>query len=185
MVRLSGWLTKISSGWLAGISVVVFILFMVFVLPGQAEKAAAYAGDAGSPDTSFFYTPDKLYQIAEIYGEEGRQAYVQARFTFDLLFPIVYGIFLITTISWLAKQSSLGNTRWYLFNLLPVAGVIFDLLENGMATLVMSAYPDRLAAAALLASIFTPMKWFFVYGSFFALIILLGYWVYRTIRTTN
>lgn len=182
MMRFSGWLVKVSTGWLTINVLVIFILFMIFVLPGQAQKADEYADGAGSPDTTFFYTPEKLYEFAEIYGEEGRQAYIQARFTFDLIFPLVYGTFLVVTISWLVKRISLGSTRWYLLNLMPIAGVIFDLLENGMASVVMHAYPERQAGAAFLASIFTPLKWVFVYGSFAALMAALVIWIVQRFK---
>ena len=94
----------------------------------------------------------------------------------------MYGTFLVTTISWLVKKISLDSTRWYLLNLVPVAGVIFDLLENGMTSLVMNAYPDRLAAAATLASIFTLLKWVFVYGGFAVLIAAFGIWIVQRFK---
>jgi len=78
----------------------IFALEVAFVLPQQAERAESVSQGAGSPDTSFFYSSTDLYNMAETYGAEGRTAYVCARFTFDLIFPLTYLFFLATSISW-------------------------------------------------------------------------------------
>ena len=71
--RISVWLSRVSTGWVALAALVIFLLFTALVLPQQAGKAAQETGGADSPDTSF-YTPDELYRMAEAYGEPGRQA---------------------------------------------------------------------------------------------------------------
>jgi len=182
MSTLSKWLYRISPGWVALFAAAIFFLFMFTVLPDQAAKAEVYARGAGSPDTAFFYLPQELYEIAEAYGEAGRQAYVRARFTFDLAFPLVYGGFLAFTISWFLGKALEEDSRWRLLNLVPVLGVIFDLLENIAASLVIGLYPQRLAAAAWLASVFTPVKWIFVYGSFAVLLAAVVVWLVRMIK---
>ena len=185
MIKLSHWLIKQSKGWVVLIAIIVFVLFMIFVLPAQAEKADEYARGNGSPDTAFFYPPEFLFELAEVYGEAGRNAYVRARFTFDLIFPLVYGVFLVTSISWLVDHSLNFNSPWRRVNLVPVAGVVFDLLENSTASLVMAGYPERREFFALLASVFTSFKWLFVYGSFFVLANVLMLWVYKKLKREN
>ena len=68
----------------------IFVLFTALVLPGRSTRAQVETRAAGSPDMSFFYTSDELYQMAEAYGQAGREAYIRARFTFDLIWPLVY-----------------------------------------------------------------------------------------------
>ncbi len=182
MALLSAWLVRVSKGWLVLQSLLVFVLFMIFVLPDQAAKAEAYTQGGDSPDTSFFYTPEKLLQMAESYGEEGRQAYIQARFTFDLVFPAVYGLFLITAISWLADRTFSAGSMWRRLNLVPAAGVMFDLLENISASVVMARYPNSSLLFGWLSSGFTLLKWVFVYGSFIVLLIFVLYWLYKRIK---
>ncbi len=182
MNRFSDWLIRSSKGWLVIFSIIVFLLFMAFVLPSQSAKAEQYAQGSGSPDTSFYYSPEQLFTMAEVYGAEGRQAYVQARFSFDLVFPMVYGLFLVTTISWLVGNGVDLASRWRNLTLVPILGVIFDLLENTFTSLVMLGYPGRRLIAAQLASVFTLLKWIFVYGSFFVLVIVLIIWVYKKFK---
>ena len=178
-MKISNWLYKISNGWLALVATIVFVLFMIFVLPAQAAKAEQTAQGAGSVDTSFFYTPEELYETAGAYGEAGRQEYIRARFTFDLVYPLVYGSFLALTVSWFLNRTIVAASRWRVLNLLPVIGVAFDFLENIAASLVMGLYPSRIPIAAVLASGFTPIKWVFVSASFLVLLAAILIWLVR------
>lgn len=178
--RISKYIYSISTGWVTLIGLVIFVLFMIFVLPQQAQKAEAHSGGI-SPDTSYIYSADDLYQMAERYGAEGRAAYIYARFTFDLVFPLAYLFFLATTISWLLARGLPEHSTWRLLNLFPLAGAFFDYLENISASLVMGRYPDSTPVIDSLAPIFTLVKWFFVNGSFVILLagIILALWKRR------
>lgn len=166
--RISNFLYSISNGWVALLGVLVFTLFMIFVLPQQAQKAEVYSKGV-SPDTSYIYSADDLYQMAERYGAEGRAAYIRARFTFDLIFPLVYLFFLATALSWLLFRGFSEGSRGRLLNLFPLAGAIFDYLENIFTSVVMARYPAPTPGVDLLAPVFTLVKWFFVNGSFIVL----------------
>lgn len=171
LCRLSDGLRRFSTGWVTLLALAIFLLFMALVLPGQASRAEEASGGAGSPDTSYVYSPQDLYDIAEAYGEAGRQAYIRMRWTFDLAFPLVYGFFLVTSLSWLFARGFPENSRWQLANLAPVLGVLFDLLENTATTIVLGRYPLETPLFAWLAPAFTFVKWVFVLGSFVLLVI--------------
>ncbi|MGC9350067.1 MAG: hypothetical protein ACP5JG_18145 [Anaerolineae bacterium] len=169
--HLSDWLYKVSTGWVTLAAVVLFLLFTALVLPGQAAEAETSTGGAASPDTSLFYTPDELYAMAEAYGPEGRRAYIRARFTFDLIWPLVYLIFLVTTISWIYRRAFGPDSLMQRANLVPIVGALFDYLENTATSLVMARYPARTPVIDLLAPVFTLVKWIFVGGSFVVLVL--------------
>jgi hypothetical protein len=168
--RISDWLRRASTGRVALSALVVFLLFSVLVLPRQSATAEEVAGDAGSPDMSFYYSADDLYRMAEAYGEQGREAYVRARFTFDLVWPLVYTLFLVTAISWLFGKTFAHDSRWQWANLTPVLGALFDYLENVSTSLVLGRYPDPTAVVDVLAPVFTLLKWVFLAVSFALLI---------------
>jgi hypothetical protein len=170
--RLSTWLRRISTGWVTLAALVVFLLFTALVLPRQSSEAAATSADVGTPDLSLYYSVDDLYRMAEAYGEDGRTAYVRARFTFDVLWPLIYTAFLVTAISWLFGRGFGSDTPWQRANLAPVLAALFDLLENLSTSLVMLRYPSRTAVIDSLAPVFTFVKWILVGGSF--LLLLLG-----------
>jgi uncharacterized membrane protein len=168
---LSTKLYQLSSGSLTILALVIFALVVAFVLPQQAKQAESVSGGAGSPDMSFFYSSTDLYNMAEAYGVDGRAAYVRARFTFDLIFPLSYLFFLATSISWVMKRAvPNSNSLWRLLNLFPVFGVLFDYLENISTSIVMVNYPQQTFLFDTLAPIFTLVKWFFVNGSFVILV---------------
>lgn len=181
--RLSEWIQRISTGWVAFAALAVFILFTVLVLPGQASEAEGVAGGAGSPDMSFYYSADQLYQMAEAYGEEGRAAYIRARFTFDLIWPIVYMLFLATAMSWVNRRALAAESLWQRTNLVPVFGAFWDYVENISTSLVMARYPRHTVVVDGLAGFVTSVKWIFVGGSFVLLVIGIIIGGVRWIRT--
>ena len=170
MDKLSDWFYARSSGWIALVAVVIFLLFGMTVLPSQSALAETYSAKVGVPDTSLFYTPQDLYHMAEVYGAEGRQAYVRARFRFDLIFPLVYTFFLITSISWLFKRLPLKNDLHRRLNLLPIGAMLLDFLENISAANVIGSYPATKPICSYIAVIATPLKWLFVGASFLSLL---------------
>jgi hypothetical protein len=169
--RLSQTLVEFSKTRITLATLGIFLIFSAVVLPDQSAAAAAYSGSSGSPDLSLFYSPNDLYQMAEQYGSAGRVAYVHARFSFDLVFPIVYTLFLATAISWILGIITPEASPWRMLNLVPILGILFDFLENITASIVISRYPALSPISANLAPIFTFLKWVFVGGSFLILFI--------------
>ncbi len=162
---MSGWFYKISKGWLVFIS---FLGLMALFLPttlGLSAQTEIYNSEAGSPDMSLFYSPADLMRMAEDYGQEGRQTYIHAAFTFDLIFPLVYTLFFTSSISLILNRVLLADSLLRKLNLIPLGTLLFDLLENTCAVLVMRAFPAQANFAALAASFFTPMKWLFYAAS--------------------
>jgi len=182
MKKLSAWINKISTSWVTSSCLVIFMLFTALVLPSQAEEADDYSGEMGSPDTSFYYSAEALYHFAEAYGPQGRSAYIRARLTFDVFWPLVYLAFLGTAISWAYQKSGREGEIWKRLNLIPVFGLIFDYLENGAAVVVMARYPDPTPLLPQLAGVFTALKWVFIGGSFAVLVIGLGLAGWRWVR---
>ncbi len=152
------------------ISFIIFALFMIAVLPNVSETTKEITGTNISPDTSFFYTSQKLYEIAESYGEVGRAYYIRSRFTFDIIWPIVYLFFLVTMITFLFKGS---------LHLIPFIGVLFDYLENLGASYVMFRYPLDTGFIATITPMFTLLKWIFIYISFGLILAGLVRLIYR------
>ena len=188
-IRFSGWLHRISNGWVALAGIVVFILFTALVLPGQFAREDTEIGEVGSPDLSFYYSADDLYRMAEAYGEQGRAEYIRVRFTFDLIWPLVYTFFLATAISCVYARAFSEGSKWQLANLAPVVGMLFDYLENIATSLVMWRYPTQTPVIDWLAGVFTFVKWVLVSGSFILLlvgaVIAIWEWIKRGRSVSN
>ena len=65
--QVSEWLHRVSTGWITLSALVVFLLFSALVLPGQAARSETDTGTTTSPDTSFTYSVNDLYRMAESY----------------------------------------------------------------------------------------------------------------------
>lgn len=183
MKALSQWFERLSTGWMVLAAMIAFFLFMIFVLPGQSALAEETAAGAGSPDTTFFYSRQDLYAMADSYGEDGRSAYIRARFQFDLIFPLVYGAFLITSVSWLAGRAFSAGSGWRMLNLIPLASVSFDFLENITASLVMARFPLPTPGLDSLAPVFSICKWLALGLAFGLLLVLpVRLWLLRARR---
>ncbi|HYF62236.1 MAG TPA: hypothetical protein VD886_05435 [Herpetosiphonaceae bacterium] len=164
--HLSAWFSRASSWPAALAATVVFAVFLTVVLPQQSRATRAVTGGARSPDTALFYTPAELYEIAEIYGPAGRAAYVRARWTFDVVWPLAYTAFLTTMLSIVVGRVAAAGSPWRLANLAPLVGMLCDYLENSATSLVLGRFPQRTPGVDMLAPLFTALKWLFVNGSF-------------------
>lgn len=170
MIRgMSTWLLEFSKPAVALSGVLIFVVFLSWVLPSQAARAEKVRGDLGSPDRSVVYTPSDLYRMVEDYGPEGRADYIKERFTFDLIWPLVYVIFLSTTISWSFRSVFPPDHRVQRVNLVPLLGGILDYLENLSTSVVIWCFPARMPVVSWLATLFTLGKWVMIGVSFLLL----------------
>ena len=152
------------------IVLIIFAVFTATVLPNEAIRGVE-AGLTQSIDTSILYSVEDLYSIISGYSREVRLAYIYQRFTFDLIWPLVYGLFIVVSNAYLLikiKIKRLNNLIYF-----PLAAVGLDFLENISVSILMFIYPFRINALAVLASIFTTLKWITLSYSFIQIIILL------------
>jgi len=177
MHSISEFFYRKSTIWAAVLSLALFILFLWLVLPSESERSAEVLGSTASPDTSFYYTRSELYQIAEDYGQEGRYFYIDSRITFDIIWPFIYTIFLISGISWIADKIILEGSKVRLFNLVPLGAILMDFLENISNMIIMFRYPIPTDLLASLAGVFTALKWVLVGGSFVILVLAIFLWI--------
>jgi hypothetical protein len=150
-----------------GVSVALLAVFMATILPAKAADAASYTPARAAFDTSFFYTPAQAIERVGLYSPEGRAAYVYDRWTFDLVWPVVYGFFLLS--GWAFGLSRLvpekdgerdrGRAVWLS---VPALAVFFDFIENTAVTVLMLSYPASPLVVAVIASVGTTIKWVLV-----------------------
>jgi len=147
------------------VSTVIFAVFIFWVLPNEVAKSDVLFGGLPSPDLSLLYTACDLYEMARGYGAEGREYYIRSRFGFDLAWPVAYGLFLTSALTFLLGGLQVSPTS-KLSNLFPSFAVILDLAENISVSVVMYRYPASSDLFARLAPMATLFKWSFVALSF-------------------
>jgi hypothetical protein len=143
-----------------------FFLTIAFVLPGQSSRLREEIGDTPTPDLSFYFSFEDLYGWAESYGEEGRETYIRTRFSFDIIWPIIYTGFLFSSIGGLLYRSGLQDSIIDKLLLLPLVSLVFDYLENISSSIVMWRYPLRTPIIDYTVTFFTPLKWIILSFSF-------------------
>ena len=183
MKQTSGLLQKIYrffSVKVIVISVIVFVLFMVFVLPAASDYAQSISGSSDSPDTSLIYSADDLYEMAQSFGPQGRRSYIIMRFTFDLVWPIVYLAFMLAVLVGLLRSFN-DDKKIKKLVYLPIIGTLLDFLENIFAAITIGRFPLRTPIIAELTPIFTISKWAVLGLSFVLIIALVFYHLYRLI----
>jgi hypothetical protein len=148
----------------------IFAIFTATILPAEAIRGVE-VGLTQSIDTSILYSVDDLYTIISGYSREVRFAYIYQRFTFDLIWPLVYGAFIVVTTAYLLVKIKVKRINSLIY--FPLAAVGLDFLENISVSILMFIYPLRINALALLASIFTTLKWITLSYSFIQIIILI------------
>jgi hypothetical protein len=158
-------------------SIIILVLFVSIANPLVSKYMDEVTDGAPSPDTFLGYNTSELFEMAHDYGQEGRDAYVLMRFTFDLVFPAIYLFFLVSAITRLLDKMPSGS-KLRLLNMLPFLAVIFDLLENIMTATVMGMYPKEAVFAASIAPYASVIKWVLV-GASFALVGVLA--VYKLV----
>ena len=169
--RAADWLANRVLWWVAAAGLVLFAGFIVLVLPAQAAAGSFYTSLHPAPDTERWYAPEDLYTAAEAWGEAGRSAYVRARVTFDVVWPLAYGIFLLTGLSWVWALATSPGSRWRRIALLPVLVVMLDYVENICTATAVARYPARTPVLAELAPVFTAAKWLTLTCSFLLLLV--------------
>lgn len=112
-------------------------------------------GVSDSPDTGFFYSVSSLLELMEQYGAQGRRVYIIMRWTFDVIWPLVYTTFFVVTISYLVINPS--YSKYWL--IAPILGVVFDFLENILLTIHMAVYPQELTILLYITPFMTLIKW--------------------------
>ena len=167
---------KTVTGRIFLVGLLIFIIFLAVVLPWESQRSSERLGFDRTPDTSFIYNQADLYEMAEAYGEEGRSYYIRSRFTFDIIWPLVYFFFLWSGITLVLRKFSSRLIRGFL--LFPLLGTVFDFLENSGASLVMYRYPAETILIDQLTPVFTFLKWIFIYISFIILLVGAGVKVY-------
>ncbi len=162
-----------------GLATAVFIFFLLVVLPAEALRLASVTQVSGSPDTSFIYGPQEFYAWASGYGEAGREYYIRSRFTFDLIWPLSYGAFLVTGIR------ASGLRYRLVWGFLPIFSVLFDYAENVLASFLMGLYPTQIDALVYVTSFATFVKWVTLVASFGLLFVGIAKSIHTLLRRTK
>jgi hypothetical protein len=156
------------------LALVLFVMFMLLGYPVMGALMIEHTPPGAAFDLAFAYSPAEALRKAALYDEAGRAAMIALHWTYDLAFPVVYGLFLASMWAWglrLLAGASRSSLPRYRLLLVPLAAPLFDLLENAAVAVLLAAagsgassgVPGRVAIlASFVASGATVLKWVFV-----------------------
>lgn len=168
--RLSNMLYKAAKGWLMFVLFLLDGLFMGLILPA-GEKLIKSETAPGPLDLRFFSTPEITYSMVSAYGDYGRAFYRNFELTVDILYPIVYTLFVSLIISWLFQRGFEAGSKMQKLNATPFGAWAFDLLENLGIVTMLSVYPATPALLAWVTTVLTMVKWMFVGASMVLMVV--------------
>lgn len=106
----------------------VFIWVAVLLVSGAVliPVMGTFIGSYAYPDNAFLLTYTKLHDYIAKLGALGVERYVITKYSFDVLWPLIYVVFLNVMINYLRQYVKMKS---YL-NLLAAVAFVFDMLEN-------------------------------------------------------
>ncbi|MBK9722312.1 MAG: hypothetical protein IPO78_11965 [Saprospiraceae bacterium] len=180
LLQISNWFQKNTKGWIIFLFLALYTILVMYVFQVEETKMKENSGGTGPIDLLFLYSPNTINSMLQAYGEAGRTAYLQFELSWDLLYPIVYTLLFIFSLSWLFKKALLKNNPLQYFNILPIGGWLFDLFENLSIVTMIAKYPNIPIILPWLSTSFTILKWMFAMATLLLLFIgLIAYFKKR------
>ena len=155
-----------TTGWRVLVLFLATGLMAGYIMPVAGGILALAANNSVLPlDLLFFYTPDSAFDMIEKYGPAGRDLYTKILLTVDILYPVIYTLFLGLFLSWLFQRGFPRQSPMQRMNAVPVGGLLFDLLENIGIVWMLSMYPSIPAILAWIIMLTSTVKWLFALAS--------------------
>ncbi len=174
MVKISELLRKCSN--LKNITLLfLFLLIFIFVIFPYYESNINNSTNENIKilDVRFGYNIDQVTELFKEMGENGRAAYFIILSKTDMIYPIIYGSFLILLIAFLLDKIYPHSNKILLFLIFPIVGMVFDYLENFNTLYLLNKFPNITTEEVTFGSLMTQLKWVFILFSIALIVILL------------
>lgn len=176
MKKLSAFFYNRTNGYLVLGFLAIQFVFSGAILP-YFQKQFDPDLTRGLMDLSFGFTPGRGYSILESYGEEGRKVYFFVESFVDIIYPVVYTTAFILLLSFLFKKNNWNIRKAGLLNIIPLPGMVFDMLENFGILQMLRAFPEKVEFWAKFASNAGLIKWSFAGATIVLVLVSLIVWL--------
>jgi hypothetical protein len=174
--------------WATGRNVLLLLaldfIFMLGILPASQRKMESLTGSAFSPIDLCMPSWNKAdaMRILGPLGDAGRNLYQTIELTADVVYPLIYGFAFALAITFLLGRinKNPGGLRYLAF--LPLAGMFFDWIENGVIVAAIRSFPNIPEGVATIGGLATMAKWGLVLPGM--LVTVLGFliWIIMLVR---
>ena len=145
----------------------IFAGYLVFVLTAQGKAFEVANSAVRSLGTSLGFGQAEILAFLSERSDQMISAYINFNLVWDNLFGLIYGVMYVAWVSLVFKPYS---QRFGVLNLLPLAQVVFDWLENAALASLSNQYLEDgtiSSSISLIASTASTIKWvlsLLVYG---------------------
>ena len=167
------------------VTILMFGLGYLMLSPfSPSAELMALAHGRNVPDAQFWRSADALYSILSDYDFYGIHLYLTRISPIDLFIPLGQALFLSIAITLVFRHAFGANSGWQMLNTLPFAAMVGDYLENASIVSIMLSYPNRLDPLAVVAGLFTAVKFIASIVSIGLIIVGFIAWLVKWIRST-
>ncbi len=128
------------------------------------------------------YGVEYVMGLFETLGEEGRRVYLWNQIPLDMIYPGLFGIAYSLLLFYILKILVRKESNWFFITFFPVAGGLFDYLENIGIIIMLNSYPSFSALLVRLTSISTVLKSISITISFVVLLVCLGLLLWKKLK---
>jgi hypothetical protein len=145
----------------------IFASYLIFVLTAQGKAFEVANSAVRSLGTSLGFGQAEILAFLSERSDQMISAYINFNLVWDNLFGLIYGVMYVIWVSLVFKPYS---QRFGVLNLLPLAQVVFDWLENAALASLSNQYLEDgtiSSSISLIASTASTIKWvlsLLVYG---------------------
>lgn len=166
-------LLKKLANWKAILIVLaVYLGFSLFLFPYYQDQVDAIAGEPLTAlDLRMQYSVEDARILLEKMQPAGRDLSRIISGRVDMVYPIIYGLFLMLLIIRLSKGLKLPHYLWLL--VAPLLAMLFDYLENFQVLRMLRQYPDISPQLVRFSALMSSLKWLFV-GISLLIVLILG-----------
>ena len=157
---------------------VLYLLFALLIFPMLPQSKA------GILDIKYYYTARQAYEIISNYSLAERHRYAIIAMTIDILYPIVYSLFLTALSIFLIGRLAIRRRIIIRLAYISMGAAVFDLLENTTLTIMMLNYPVKLNSLANIAGYFTAAKWTLIIAAILMIFYLTLLLLIKKIKST-
>lgn len=161
----------------------LYVAMVGAILPLAQARLQAASGGFGPLDSRFSYSATEVEAALKAYGAEGRRLYLLGEMTLDVLYPVVYGLFLSLTITYCYRLVLPADHPLLRLALLPLATLAIDYLENASLVTLLANYPRLLPGLEVIAGALTTVKWILAIASLAAVMVGLVAVVVKRVRS--
>lgn len=177
--QLSAWAYRKTSLPIILVLLLAVVVFNLLIFPLHLGVISP-DGDVSILDVRFGYSSDEAYQTLAAMGVEGRAEYLRMLAITDVLYPFVYGTWLIFAASFFLKRALRPNSIFRIFNLVALDAILFDLVENVSIIWLIIQFPSENNAVAWIASTAGILKWLAVAAAVVVIVLGIVGWVFQS-----